>query len=235
VVHIGEMKEVERRQEDAEGIYLVKEFVPVIYVDLALRVIPPMEGEIQIEAIRNLVYDLRDRVGFRFARITYDHPMSKDSQQTLKHRFGEEVVGYLSVDRHVDQYLLLKELIYEGRLHCYPYPPLLQELLQLQYNPKTGKVDHPPNQDKDIADGLAGACWNAIEGVEGLMPSETQRGVFEETIPLKDKLDAEAMDWLYNRKPKEKKPDVIDMEKLEHELMDGLEDEIKKKREDEEK
>jgi len=145
VVHIGEMKEVQRRHEDDRSVYVTKEIVPIVYVDLILRILPPMDGEIQIEDVRNLIYDLRDRARFRFHKITYDQYQSKQSQQTLQKRFGEGIVGHLSVDRTADQYHLLKEVIYEGRLKCYEYKPVIRELQQLMYDPKTGKVDHPPN------------------------------------------------------------------------------------------
>lgn len=39
---------------------------------------------------------------------------------------------------------------------------LQDELVHLQRDGNTGKVDHPVGGSKDMADGFAGAIWNAI-------------------------------------------------------------------------
>lgn len=199
VVHVGDYKEVERRREDVEGTQTIKELVPIVYVDLVLRIVPPVGGEILIETVRNILYDLRDKVGFRFAKITYDQFQSRDSQQILKKRFGEDVVDNLSVVRTNDPYLVAKEAIYENRVKCYLYEPLIRELRTLQIEPKTGRIEPLPNETKDVADSFAGAVWNATTDMESGIRVVQQVGLWREDVSPEEKLKRDSIDWLVGR------------------------------------
>jgi hypothetical protein len=218
VVHVGDNREVERRREDGEGLHVVKEVVPIIYVDLVLRIVPPTGGEILIETVRNIIYDLRDKVGFRFAKITYDQFQSRDSQQILKKRFGEDVVDHLSVVRTNDPYLVMKEAIYENRVKCYPYEPLIRELRSLQIEPKTGRIEPLPNETKDVADSFAGAVWNATTDMESGIRGVQQVGLWREDVSLEVKLRADSIDWLMGRK--KTKEEIEDEEFYEENFTD---------------
>lgn len=221
VCHIGDMVEMERT-EDVEGdVRVVKESLPVIYVDLALRLIPPVEGEIQIEDVRTILYDLRDKCGFNFIRITYDQFQSKESMQTLARRFGEDTVGLLSVQKTADQYIVLKEAIYEGRLKCYAYPPLVRELHGLVYDPRTNKVDHLPNASKDVADALAGAVWNAVTNADYAVRDHVVRAAPVEEKTIEEKLAEEATGWLLGMDGKKREKDPLDEETLEREMAES--------------
>lgn len=141
--HVGEIKEIERRSaQEGDTVEVVQESVPVIYVDALLRILPPEGGEIEFEAIRDLIHRFHYEAGMRYSKITFDQYQSKHAQQLLRKKFGEDVVKPLSVDRTNDAYLALKETIYEKRLYCPFSPPLSVELRQLQISPRTGKVDH---------------------------------------------------------------------------------------------
>lgn len=200
VAHVGDYQEVERRREDADGMHLTKEVVPVIYVDLILRIVPPVGGEILIETIRNIIYELRDRVGFRFAKITYDQFQSRDSLQILKKRFGEDVVAHLSVVRTNDPYLVMKEALYENRIKCYEYAPLTRELRTLQIEPKTGRIEALPNETKDVADSFAGAVWNATADMDAGIRSTPQPGMWRVDVSPEEKFMKDNIDWLTGRK-----------------------------------
>ena len=179
VVHIGSVKEVVRKERtrlvptmDEEQIELalypqeIVEIVPVIYVDLVVRILPPDEGEIEFEPLREIIYRLRDFCGMRFGKISYDFYGSRDSQQILNKRFGDDIVEEYSVDRTMDAYMMLKELINERRLKCYPYGPLAEELRGLQRNWAKYKIDHEPKGSKDTSDGVAGASFHAVKQFE---------------------------------------------------------------------
>lgn len=176
VVHIGSVKEVLRRQgkrylvsiDDDEIIEPeeIVEIVPIIYVDFVVRILPPEEGEIEFELLRDILYKLRDITHMRFGKISYDFYGSRESQQLLKKRFGEDVVTEYSVDRTMDAYLVLKETINEKRLKCYPYEPFASELRTLQRNWAKYKVDHTPRGSKDVADAVAGAVFHAVKHFE---------------------------------------------------------------------
>ena len=74
----------------------------------------------------------------------------------------------ISVDRvdsdHICRpYQYLKSVIYEERLQMYENTLLTEELLGLERNNNSGKVDHSPSgiNSKDAADALCGAVFNA--------------------------------------------------------------------------
>jgi hypothetical protein len=231
VCHIASIKEVMRTRE-GERAEVVQEVQPVIVADLIMRIIPPLEGEIQIEDVRQLVHDLAHQCGFRFMKITYDQFQSRDSQQLLKKRFGEDIVGYLSVDRTSDQYNVLKETIYEGRFKCYYYEPLFRELRQLIRDQKTGKVNHPPNGSKDVSDAVAGAVWNAITNMDLSIVDEVQKGVMEHPMSEKEELDKSTRDWLLDRPAHKKTEAELD----EEDFLDGVtDDELLKEMDEEDK
>lgn len=196
--HVGEIKEIERRIEQEGGIVeVLQEVVPVIYVDVLLRILPPEGGEIEFEAIRDLIHRFHHEAGMRYSKITFDQYQSKHSQQLLRKKFGEDVVKPLSVDRTNDAYLALKETIYEKRLHCPFSPPLSVELSQLQISPRTGKVDHIVHGSKDCADALAGMVFNAVNDFDKGLIDEVQFGDFEDTELTEEEQMAKRMTaWL---------------------------------------
>lgn len=129
------------------------EILPVITIDGALAIKPPQYGEIDYGAVRNILYVLRN-MGMPIKWVTFDSYQSVDSQQILiKKGF---ITGRQSMDTTIAPYKLLQAALYDGRVECSQHEILLTELLGLEYDPKTGKVDHRANGSKDVADGLAG-------------------------------------------------------------------------------
>jgi hypothetical protein len=151
---------------------------PVIWVDLALEIKAPPQGEIDIPKVRAVLYNL-SRLGMQFGSITFDTYGSQESLKTLKDK-GYPAEEY-SLDRTKEGYEELKDAIYDERLWCYPHPLLQRELGQLEDTGK--KIDHPafPGASKDVADALAGAVhgcedgWRKGEGARGLF----QLGIVE--------------------------------------------------------
>lgn len=126
--------------------------------------------EIQLRWARNLIRELRRR-GFSIGLVTFDTYQSVDSIQILE-TWGIPADN-LSMDRNIQPYANLREVIYDGRLEGY-FDPILQiELESLNLLPN-GKIDHPPGGSKDMADALCGAVTNAIVlgGDEGEEPEE---------------------------------------------------------------
>jgi hypothetical protein len=224
VCHIGGMEETERLSDDPNSVKVVKESVPVIYIDLVLKIIPPLEGEVQIEDVRNVLYDLRDKVGFNFLKITYDQWQSKESQQTLARRFGEDVVAHLSVAKSADAYIVLKETIYEGRLHCYAYPPLVKELQGLVYDPKGNKINHLPNAHDDVSQALAGAVFNAVTNSDYAIRDRIVHAPPVDEKTMEEKLADETRAWLLGEPVKSTEDDPLNPDVLEREVLEGQED-----------
>ena len=132
------------------------ELMPRIRVDLVLRVLPPRGGEVRFDMIRTLLYALRDR-GMNIRFVTADSYQSADTLQQL--RMKRFVPGLQSVDRDPRPYQVLKAAIYDGRLELPHHDVLHRELLSLERDARTGRVDHLPGGSKDLADALAAVVY----------------------------------------------------------------------------
>lgn len=153
--HVAGWKDVQRKTDDGR---LFVERAPMYVIDLALRVIPPIGGEVLLSEVRHLVYDLTAH-GYMITSITLDQFQSADSIQTFSSR------GYnsslISVDTTAGPYDNLKMSLYEDRVKMYHYQPLLDELTHLQedLSGNRRKIDHPPNGSKDVSDAMAAILY----------------------------------------------------------------------------
>jgi len=121
----------------------------------------PKGSEISFQKTREFIYYLKHTLGWNIKGISLDGFQSFDSRQQF------EVMGFkdskiISLDKTPDGYLVLKSAIYERRISLQQLDLLEKELIQLERNNMTGKVDHPVDGSKDCADGLAGALYNAF-------------------------------------------------------------------------
>lgn len=136
--HDAGMTRVVRR--DHKSNKEVEEFAPVIHIDAVLRIVPPSIGEIEHEAVRNLVYTFQEN-GVHIKTVSMDQWSRPPNAQLLK-KHGLKVIE-LSMDRKPTQYLAARSALYEGRVKT-PFSKVLRkELRRLERNDK-GKVDHPP-------------------------------------------------------------------------------------------
>lgn len=93
--------------------------------------------------------------------ITYDQYQSQESIQELdKAGFP---VGYQSVDKTDEAYLLLVDYIYEGKVKFPQHSRFEEEIFNVVHFREKRKVDHTSNGHKDIADSVAGSLYNAIK------------------------------------------------------------------------
>lgn len=134
----------------------VSELLPHIHIDLVLRVMPPVNGEIPYHRIREFLYLLRDN-GMNLRFVSADSFQSIDMLQTLQ-RAGF-IVGQRSMDRTPEPYEWLKAALYDQRVSIPDHETLRTELISLEVDSKTEKVDHPPTGSKDLADALAGVVY----------------------------------------------------------------------------
>ena len=149
MAHCAGMRKDERTGEDKK----------LIVVDLVESIGAGAIGEIDFEEIRNKIYTLKS-IGYNIRLISLDGYQSAEFFQILnKKGFRTE---YLSVDRTVEPYNMLKAVIYEDRLRVHKQPLLARELLGLEIT-KTSKVDHNPTGSKDLADSVTGAVFNVIK------------------------------------------------------------------------
>lgn len=183
--HIAGMKVVKRAVTDpeAEG-FEYETRVPLIYIDLILRIVPTPGTRIDFQKVRDFIYALRG-YGFGIALVTLDGWQSEDSmQQFIKQGFESEILSMdrLPKDKEGHPYSYLRQAILEDRISYYAHPMFLTETINLQriilatttaQNPRNRwKVDHPPlmlNLDghkvrgsKDTADAVGGVVRHCM-------------------------------------------------------------------------
>jgi hypothetical protein len=158
-------KEVTRRNEAGEQFTMR---MPIIVIEFMLRIKPPKGGEIQLADVRSLIYELKS-YGYPIRKVTFDSFQSKDSMQQFQQKGMES--GHVSADTNPAVYNAYKEALYEDRLITYQYDILFEETIRLEKNEKKNKVDHPANGSKDVADAVAGVCYNCVtEGMKAPAP-----------------------------------------------------------------
>lgn len=160
--HISGWREVVRRDDEGNKY---PERAPEITIDVVLRIVPPIGSEIILGDVRKLVYEL-SKHGYMITCVSIDAWNSADAIQKLNQRGFNAI--QLSVDRTMGPYDLLKSALYEDRLKYYDYPPLLQELRELEHDRVKRKVDHPLRGSKDAADAVAGLTWTLTENSSSL-------------------------------------------------------------------
>lgn len=124
------------------------------------------DNQIDQEKILQLLLFMRDNgVNFRF--ISGDHYSKDWLIPQCKKIFGNDHSEYLSVDKDPVPYLTMLNLAKLDRYGLPFYKPLEHELVNLNRDLATNKVDHNHNPDannpiwfKDCSDGLAGATHN---------------------------------------------------------------------------
>lgn len=138
--------------------------VPVYHIEAMLRIVPPPNDEIMFEEVVELLCAIRDQVSIPVLWVTTDHFPGPMPLQMLRSRGFR--TGVQSVDVDPIPYRELKSALYDERIKFYDYTPVIDELIALEFNEKTGRVDHPPWMmgsnglrtagRKDVADAMAG-------------------------------------------------------------------------------
>ena len=129
----------------------------------------PRGHQVSFEKNRQFIYWLREQ-GFNIKGVSADTFQSYDLLQVLKSKnYDTEIV---SVDRLTDRvclpYQFFKNVIYEGRIEMYDSVLLTEEIIGLERNNNSGKIDHTSTgiNSKDQSDAVCGALWNASKHIE---------------------------------------------------------------------
>jgi hypothetical protein len=132
-------------------------YMPEVWIDGTLEIRPPKNCEILLSKVREVIVTLK-RMGLNIVWVTFDQFQSSDSQQILRQQGF--ITGHQSMDDvPCKPYDFTKTAAYEGRLNIPQHPRLQREMLMLEKDTKTGKVDHPPGASKDLSDALAGIVY----------------------------------------------------------------------------
>lgn len=158
--HAAGIKHVARY--DAETGNTIQDVLPVVGIDFALRVVPPVNGEIEFALIRQFLVKLRDDYGIPIKYVTFDNFQSVDSRQILAKKGF--IVGHQSVEK-IEPYRTLRDTLYDDRLLLPQHDFLAAELasLEIQIKNNKAKVDHRANGGtKDVCDALCGAVCTVL-------------------------------------------------------------------------
>lgn len=139
----------------------MREMMPTARVEMSATIEPDANNEIDIAEVRAFVAQLRDRYGYPIKGVSYDGFNSRESIQAWRKRGMKSVV--LSVDRTDVPYKQFRDAMYDGRILLLDDAVLLDEIINLEYDAKAGKVDHPVHGGKDEADAVCGAYTNMLE------------------------------------------------------------------------
>ena len=129
----------------------------------------PKGAQVSFEKNKNLIYWLKAQ-GFKIRGVSSDSFQSVETGQVLTSKGFKYTM--ISVDRvnpsnHICMpYQYFKSTIYENRLKIYNSTTLIDEIINLERNINTGKVDHPDGFRKDVCDAVVGAIWNASQHAE---------------------------------------------------------------------
>ena len=120
----------------------------------------PRGANIPYDKITTFLVWLRKQ-GLNIKGISRDQFQSEYMGQILESKgFGK--VPKVSLDRTPDGYMALKSTFAEERIDMLHMELLENELIHLQRDSVSGRIDHIIGQSKDVSDSLAGAVWNAI-------------------------------------------------------------------------
>ena len=137
-------------------------------VAFAVSVKAPKGHQISFEKNRNFIRWLRKQ-GFNVRGVSTDSFQSYDTGQTLQTEgfdYKQISVDKVGTDHICIPYQYFKSAIYEKRLECFEDKTLTEEVIDLERNINSGKVDHPDGGRKDISDSITGCIYNASQHAE---------------------------------------------------------------------
>ena len=136
-VAVSGLKETKQYNGADEFISTEMMYKQVFSVDIEA----PQGSEISFEKTRNFIYYLRAS-GFNIVGVSLDGFQSADMKQMLLAQGYDASI--VSLDKSPQGYLALRSAMNDGRIGMIQIDLLEKELIQLQRDVQTGKIDHPP-------------------------------------------------------------------------------------------
>ena len=151
------------KKPPSEGQPASKDLMYVVGFNVSVKA--PRGYQVSFEKNRNFIRWLRQQ-GFRVKGVSTDTFQSADLQQVLAaERFNTCIVSVDRVDsdRICKPWQYFRNTLYEKRVRLYTSTLLKEELIGLERDNNSGKIDHSPSSinSKDSADAVCGAMWNA--------------------------------------------------------------------------
>lgn len=145
--------------------------VPTFTHLFSVAIEAPRGDKIPYQKILAFICWLR-KIGFNIVRTSRDQFQSEYMAQLLESQGF--TVDLVSLDRTPDGYIALRSTLSEQRIDLLDCEILQDELIHLQRESVTGKIDHPVGGSKDVSDSVAGAVYNAIKNNPGItVPTKT--------------------------------------------------------------
>lgn len=159
---------IKGKKPPKEGEPSSKELYYQLAFSIAIKA--PKGYQVSFEKNRQFIYWLKEQ-GFNIKGISSDTFQSADLSQQLIAKgyvYSSISVDRVDTDKLCKPYHYLRNTIYEERIEIYESRLLTEELLGLERNNNSGKIDHSPLgiNSKDTADALCGAVWNASQNGE---------------------------------------------------------------------
>lgn len=133
--------------------------VPLLAHSFTIGIEAPKGAQIAYDKIKMFTLWLRSK-GMNIVSTSRDQFQSEYLGQLLSSSGFDD--KKLSLDRTPDGYVAFRSILTEHRIELLDVKLLQDELIHLQRDSVTGKVDHPVGGSKDLSDSLAGAVWNAV-------------------------------------------------------------------------
>jgi len=169
---------METNVEEEDGTISARR-LPIVETEFVFRLRANPGDQIPIFAVRKFVLDLKLR-GINIVLFTSDLSLlSADTKQILMKRGVN--CDYLSLDRTPEPYLEFRNLIAEKRWTSFYHPFFFFEMVNLEYDRNSKKVDHPKKVkhvsilddgtvkevvlegSKDVADAVVGSAYSAVK------------------------------------------------------------------------
>lgn len=150
-----------KKYHRGENEVSIEDGIDLVYRQIfTIGIQSPASSEISLEKTRQFIYYLKS-IGFNIQGVSMDGFQSADTLQQLK------IAGYktklISLDRTPAGYLSFRAAINEERLDLLDLEGshVEHEMLELEQDGLSGRVDHPVNGSKDSVDSLCGAMYYA--------------------------------------------------------------------------
>ena len=202
---------IKGKKVSADGVDQANDLFYTLAFSVSIKA--PKGRQISFEKNKNFIYWLKQR-GFKIKSVSTDSFQSVETGQVLQAKgYDYQLISVDRVDpstRVCRPYQYFRSTIYERRIDMYRSKPLIEEIIDLERNTSSGKIDHPDGGKKDISDAVCGAIFNASSHAEEFA---FDYGEFLEAIEK----NAEASN------PEEiKKQVTVDFEKALQEIHDPL-------------
>lgn len=139
-------------------------------------------------------------------------------QELLQNGFNATII---SVDKTPAAPLSFRKSLYEGRIDSIVNTLLEHEITELIENKQTGKVDHPIEGSKDVADGVIGAAYNASINQQKVMSASELARIQEQSLDAQLGRDSFLREEFAGKKIRQNVDIFTDINKL---LDDDLDD-----------